>query len=252
MALTLNQIVSRIRSLALSHDQVSSFYFGDLPEFEANGDLNYPACFLEQRPGSIDRVERLQTFNFRLYLADRVLVAENTEGNETEVLSDMHSVAADIVAMLMSFDYEGDWMVVDNSPVTPFTETMGDMVAGCYVDIGIKVDFLADRCQVPASAVTFETDFDMARTKLLTYTGTGVEGDSFSVSGLSGKIVLSVYRAGDYKRVITTVPTDTDKIQVVGTDLGSNTGILSSTGAVGLVSGDALVNGETLDFLIWD
>ena len=251
MALTLNQVVARIKSLAIAHNQINYFYFGDQPEFDANGDINYPACFLEQTAGSIDRIERLQTFNFRMYLADRVMVAENTEGNETEVLSDMHSVAADMLAMLMSYDYEGDWLIVDNSAVTPFTESLGDMVAGCFVDIGVKVDFLADRCQVPVEAVTFQEDFDMARTKLITYTGTGSEGDSFTVSDIAGKIVVAAFRT-TYRRPVTTLPTTSDDIRVVGTNLGSGKGILTPTGVVGLQTGDALVNGERLDFLVWD
>jgi len=121
MALTLNQVVSRIRTLALAHDQVNSFYFGDEPEFLANGDISYPAAFLVQQPGSINRTEHLQTFSFRLFLLDRVGVSEDTEGNETEALSDMHSVAADLVAMMMNSEYEADWMVVENTPITPVT-----------------------------------------------------------------------------------------------------------------------------------
>ena len=252
MALTLNQIIARIRTLALSHYQINDFYFGQVPNFEQDNDINYPACFLEQLPGSIDRIEKLQTFNFRVYLLDRVFQSEDAKGNEQEVLSDMSSVAADLVAMLMAYEYEEDWMIEETNTVTPITEYLNDMVAGVYVDIGVKVDYLADRCQVPASDVTFETDFDMARTKILTYTGTGSEGSSFTVSGLDGKIVLAAYRAGDYKRIITTVPTDSDKLRVVGTDLGSYKGIQSTTGAVALQDNDALLNGEVLDFIIWD
>jgi len=126
------------------------------------------------------------------------------------------------------------------------------MVAGVIADIGVQVDFLADRCQVPADDVTFETDFDMARTRILTYTGSGVEGSTFTPSGLSGKVVLACYRAGNYKRLTTSAPTSTDYIKVAGTDLGDNKGVLASTGAVTLYTGDALVEGEVLDFLIWD
>lgn len=250
--MTYNQVISRIRTLALSHNQINDFYFGDVPEFLANGDIDYPACFLEALPGGIDRVEKLQTFNFRVYLVDRVLVSEDTEGNEQEVLSDRSSVAADLMAMLMYFDYEDDWMVEDIAPVTPITESLDDMVAGVYMDIGIKVEFIADRCQVPADDVIFEEDFDMARTRILTYTSDGSEDATFTVTNLSGKVVLAAYRAGDYKRVITTVPTDTDKIKVTGTDLGDRKGILSSDGTVALSAGDALVNGEVLDFIIWE
>lgn len=250
MALTLNQIIKRIETLALSHEQINSFYFGDKVEFDSGADINYPVCFCEQLPGSINRAEHLQRFNFRLYLFDRVLISEDTEGNETEVLSDMSSVAADMAAMLMAYEYEDDWMIDNVIVLSSATEELGDMVSGSVLEIGVSVDFIADRCQVPAVDVTFENDFDMARTRILTYTGTGLEGDSFTVTNLAGKIVMAAYRATDYKRVITTVPADTDKMQVVGTDLGDRKGILSSTGVVSLVAGDALLSGEVLDFLI--
>lgn len=248
--MTLNQVIERIKTLSLSHKQIGSFYFGDVPEFDANGDIVYPGCFLQQLPGSISRSGKKQFFNFRVHLYDRVLVSEDTEGNEQEVLSDIHSVAADLLSLLMSPAYEYDWTIEEITPVTPQTETLNDMVAGVFIDISVGVDFLADSCQVPSTDVTFSNDFDMARTRILTYNGTGVEGDSFTVSNLAGKTVLACYRATDYKRVITTVPTDTDKIQVVGTDLGDRKGILSTTGAVGLFTGDALMSGEVLDFLI--
>ena len=250
-ALTLNQILDRLRTLSLSHQQINSFYFGSVPEFDANGDINYPACFIEQLTGSIDRSQHLQTYGFRIYMLDRVLVSEDTEGNEQEVLSDRHSVASDFMAMLTYYDDMGDWQVGTLAGATPVTEQLNDMVAGVYLDVTISVDYIADRCQVPAEDVTFEDDFDMARTKILTYTGTGSEGASFTVSGLAGKNVLAVYRAGGYKRAIVTTPTDSDSIRVTGTDLGSNKGILSTDGNVRLSSGDFLVANEILDFLIW-
>jgi len=251
MALTLNQIAARLRSLALSHKQVNSQYFGDPHEFDANGEIVYPACFVEQQPGTIDRTEHLQRFNFRVYFLNLVTVSTDTEGNETEVLSDMSSVAADFLSMVMSTVYQDDWVISPVNNVTSVTEVLGDMAAGVFVDVSIGVDFLADSCQVPAEDVTFETDFDMARTKILTYTGTGSEGSSFTVTGLAGKTVLAAYRAGSYKRGIVTLPTDSDKIKITGTDLGSYKGILSSDGTVALQTSDGLLSGEVLDFIIW-
>lgn len=250
--MTLNQVKDRIKTLALSHLQINSFYFGDLSEFDANGEINYPACFLEMQPGRFDRTEHLQYYNFRIYLLDLVPESTESEVNETDVLSDQHSVCGDILAMLMYSDYQDDWVIGDLSIVTPVTESLNDLVAGVYADIEIGVDFLADRCQVPSTDVTFENDFDMARTRILTYTGTGSEGSSFTVTDLAGKIVLAAYRAGNYKRVIVTTPTDTDKIKVTGTDLGNRKGILSSDGTVALQTGDALISGEVLDFILWE
>lgn len=251
MGLSLLQVHDRLKSLALAHHQVNSFYFGDPWEF-VNRDLDYPACFVEQLPGSLSSLDKLQRFNFRVYFLDLVGVSKETEQNETDVLSDMDQVGRDYLSMLMSTTYQDDWEIVETAGVTPLTEVTEDMAAGVFLDIGVEVDFLADRCQVPAEDVEFETEFEMARTRILPYTGTGLEGDSFTVTGLSGKNVLAAYRSTTYKRVITTVPTDSDKIKVTGTDLGSRKGILSSDGTVALASGDGLVSGEVLDFLIYE
>ena len=251
MVLTLNQIVSRIRTLALSHKQINSFYFGALPEFDANGEIQYPACFLEMQPGSISKTERLQFFNFRLYLLDLVPESTNSEQNETDVLSDMASVLADMMAMLNYSDYQDDWIISPTANVVPVEEFLNDSDAGCYSDIQIGVDFLADRCQVPADDVTFETDIDMARTKIINYTASGLTDSPFTVSDIAGKIVLAAWRAGFYKRTVAVAPTDDEKIQITGTDLGNNKGILSTTGAVTLYSNDKLINGEKIDFLVY-
>lgn len=250
MALTLNQIIQRIRSLSLSHRQVNSFYFGDVHEFDANGDITYPGVFLEQQPGSIDRVAKQLRYNFRLFCLDLVNVSEQTEGNETDVLSDMHGVAIDIVSMMMNAFYQDDWMIVDTAVVLPVTESLGDMVAGAVLEIGVLVDFIADSCVVPGDDVEFEQTFDMAKTKIYPYTADGTEGDSFAVAFLSGKPVLAVWRAGYYKRAVHVAPTDDEKIQVGTTDLGSGNGILSN-GTVTLMTGDALIVNEKVDFLYY-
>ena len=249
MPLTLNQVQDRLKSLALSHHQVNSYYFGDPWEFDANGDIDFPAVFVTLLPGYFNRDQRQQRYNARIYFLDQVQVSEDSEGNETDVISDMHSIASDYLAMLNYTGYQDDWDIDSNVTAEPRTEQINDLAAGVSIDVGINVDFLADRCQVPAEDITFESDFDMARTKLLTYTGTGLEGDSFTVPDLAGTVVLAVYRAGNYKRPIDSVPTDSDKIGVVGT--ANTQGVSASTGVAKLQSGDALVAGEILDFLIW-
>lgn len=255
MALTLNQVIKRMQSLALSHKQVKTFYRGAPSDFDIQGgavDVVYPALFCEKLPGSTNRVERQHQYNFRLYFYDLINVAADSEENEQDVLSDMDSVALDFLAMLMNFEYQYDWQVVDNSSEDSELQQLGDMVGGSVREVGIRVDFLADSCQVPADDVNFEENFDMARTRILTYTGTAGETETVTVTNLAGKIVLAIYRAGMYKRAIVDVPTDTDKIKVTGTDLGTRKGILSTGGTVVLQTGDKLLEGEILDFIIWE
>lgn len=249
MALTLNQIISRLRSLALSHRQINHFYFGDPHEFTANGDITYPACFVESQPGVMNRTTKEQQFNFRVYFLDKVHVSQDTEENETEVLSDMSSVADDMIALILNPLYQDDWIVSETVIKALGTEQFDDMVAGVVIEVGIIVEFLPDSCAVPADDVEFEQTFDMPRTKIHTYTATGDE-NSFSVPTLSGKHILAVWRAGYYKRAVATAPDDSEKVQVGTTDLGSGRGILG-TGTVTLQTGDLLIEDEKVDFLYY-
>ena len=261
MALTLNKIKNRIETLALAHKQINSFYFGAPSEFDIQdgvGDVAYPACFCEKLDGVTNRDEQLHTYNFRLYFYDLVNVAEGTNENRTDVLSDMDSVALDLLSMMMSAVYQDDWIISATSNEVSKYEQLGDMVGGSVREVGISVEFAADSCQVPQDSVTFNDDFDMARTRLIVYTGTGAEGNSFSPTDdstgvtLAGRIVIGGFRAGMFKRVITTLPVNTDKIQVVGTDQGDRKGILSTTGVISLQTGDALISGEELAFILWE
>lgn len=247
MVLTLNQIVDRQRTLGLSHAQINTFFFGEPHEFDAQADNVYPALFSELQASVVDRVNHFTQYNFRLYFCDLVKVAEGTEENETEVISDMSSVMQDFLAMLMDVNFQDDWEITDINNFTSFTETLGDMVAGVVVDVGIRVPFLADRCQVPASDSDILT-LDMPRTKIYNYTATGSEGASFSIPFLSGKAILAAWREFAYQRVLSTTPTEAGKVQVGTVDLGGGKGILSDTN---IVLTDALLPDEKLDFLYY-
>lgn len=250
MPLSLNQIIERIKRLALSHHQINHFYFGEPHEFDAQQDIVYPGVFLEILPSVIDRSLRQKRFNFNIYFLDLVKVSDDTEGNETEVLSDMDGVATDMLAMLMSPEYQDDWVIIEAAAIAPVTEVLGDMAAGVFLEVGIVVDFLADSCVVPTDEIIFEETFDMARTKIYTYTSTGLSGSSFSVPDISDKHILAVFRAGSYKRAVAVTPTDSEKIQVGTIDVGSGKGILGN-GTVILETGDSLINDEKLDFLVY-
>lgn len=79
----------------------------------------------------------------------------------------------------------------------------------------------------------------------------GGDGDSFIVSGIAGKKIWGVWRAGQFRKPILTVPTDSESIQVQGTELASNKGIVAN-GLIGLQATDFLVPGEKLEFGYYD
>ena len=160
MELTYNQILKRLRSLALSHRQIDSFHKGDPWEFTVNGDIVFAAIFVETLPGVINRTERQIRHNFKITLLDRVGVSNDTEGNEQEVISDMMSVAADYLAMIGSEQWD-DWEINAATAFTPVTEMLDDMAAGVTMDVSINVNHVFDVCQVPRDAIITEDGFDI-------------------------------------------------------------------------------------------
>lgn len=160
MALTLNQIVKRFRSLALSHRQLRSFYFiGPRESIEIRPDAQFGVCIVQQLPGEINRTEKLNRFNFRVYFLDKVGVSEDTAGNELDVLSDMNLVAQDFMAMLYDPDYQHDWDITEINESSPEVEFLEDMLSGYTIAIGVSVPYMADRCAVPSGRVEEEGIF---------------------------------------------------------------------------------------------
>lgn len=90
-------------------------------------------------------------------------------------------------------------------------------------------------------------DPGVATPRVYEYLATGTEGDAFVLSGIIGLKIWGVWRAGQFRKPITTTPTDSEHIKVGGTDLGGNKGIMAD-GNVGLESGDALMPNEQLIF----
>lgn len=140
--MTLNQIVKRITTYANNHEQIKFVYFGDVWDRISNGEVTYPAMFFNLTSASL--LAKQIEYNISLYFMDRMLMEEF---NETEVLSDMTLIAQDIIAELRS-PYE-QWIVGDNAPITYYTESDPDYLAGIKIDITLKLSSLNNTCQIP-------------------------------------------------------------------------------------------------------
>ena len=148
MSLTLNQITKQITTLGNDHEQINFVYFGDVWERLSNGEVTYPAMFFTLTGANV--LSKEIGYQFSLYFMDRML---SEETNETEVLSDMTQVAGDIVAQLRyPTDYgKVTWTVNQNLPLTFYTESDPDYLAGVKLDITLTVPFINNRCEVPSN-----------------------------------------------------------------------------------------------------
>ncbi|HBT93156.1 MAG TPA: hypothetical protein DEB23_02595 [Chitinophagaceae bacterium] len=144
--MTLNQIVKELTKIGNDHEQINYVYFGDVWERISNGEVTYPAMFMTLTGASFGAKDI--GYSFSLYFMDRMLMEET---NETEVLSDMTQVAGDIVAQLRyPEDYSiVTWTLNQNLPITFYTESDPDLLAGVKLDINLTVPFINNRCQIP-------------------------------------------------------------------------------------------------------
>lgn len=146
--MTLNQIVKELTTIGNDHEQINFVYFGDVWERLSNGEVTYPAMFFTLTGANV--LSKEIGYSFSLYFMDRML---SEETNETEVLSDMTQVAGDIVAQLRyPTDYgKVTWAVNQNLPLTFYTESDPDYLAGVKLDITLTVPFINNRCEVPSN-----------------------------------------------------------------------------------------------------
>ena len=146
--MTLNQIVKELTKIGNDHEQINYVYFGDVWERISNGEVTYPAMFMTLTGASFGAKDI--GYSFSLYFMDRMLMEET---NETEVLSDMTQVAGDVVAQLRyPEDYSiVTWTLSQNLPVTFYTESDPDLLAGVKLDATLTLPFINDRCQVPSN-----------------------------------------------------------------------------------------------------
>ena len=146
--MTLNQIVKELTKIGNDHEQINYVYFGDVWERISNGEITYPAMFMTLTGASFGAKDI--GYSFSLYFMDRMLMEET---NETEVLSDMTQVAGDIVAQLRyPEDYSiVTWSLNQNLPITFYTESDPDLLAGVKLDATLVVPFINNRCQVPSN-----------------------------------------------------------------------------------------------------
>jgi len=141
---TLNQIVQNLNEIAIQHQQLHGFKFGDPWEFYSSGVCNCTELWVNVYPATatLTTIE----YKFTAWLMDGV---RRGEINETEVISDMFLIAQDIIAQLHHPDYS--WAVERKQTfiITPFTEKTPYKLSGVSFDFILKLMYPSDTCLIP-------------------------------------------------------------------------------------------------------
>lgn len=142
--LTLNQIISQLRTIRENHAQLNSFYFGDPFEMGASESEVYPIMGAALLPGTL--AKRQKSTKLLLYVADLV---NKDESNENEVLSDTELIILDVYAQLWEYLEENAIELSPDATFSSFTEEWDDEVSGWQIEINLNQFYSRDTCQVP-------------------------------------------------------------------------------------------------------
>lgn len=142
--MTLNQLKSKLESLANNHLQIKSYGWGDSWEFEASGGVYGGTMWVIPRGFNIE--SKAIVYSFNILFMDLV---DKDEANETEVLSDQTLICMDILSKLDEEAESDDFTIIKTNSAQYFTERFDNEWAGVYIDLGIRVNYLRDNCNIP-------------------------------------------------------------------------------------------------------
>jgi hypothetical protein len=153
----------------------------------------------------------LRRLVFRIRFVDLVHVSEDAKSNELDVLSDMFSVAMDIIAQ-MNFPAYNDWKVSLTNNLQRVVEEDGDMYAGWYVDMQIQIIYDQNVCEVPTTITDYvpENPDDMKIVYDVKYVADGTEGTTLSIPEIVGKKILMVTREYSVIYKVSNLPESTE------------------------------------------
>lgn len=225
---TLNQLIARVRTLALAHKQIRRFQTGLAGDLFADKTAKYPACCLQYTAGDISTSGHATTVNFRIFLVDLVHVSKDTKQNEDDVLSDMLFIMQDLVAEMNNGNFS-DWFLSPANPLQAIVEGDNDLFAGWYMDFNIRMVFRQNVCEVPSDIFNYpdgqESDEVGGVSKSvfdLEYISTGTEGATLSIPEIVGKKVLLIVREGNPLHKVSSAP---DSAEYVWNDVALTMGL---------------------------
>ena len=153
MILTYNQILKEFKTFATNHKQIENFGNGDLWEIVEHNqltDFNYPLFWVADQPANLG--DWTFTWNFNVMAMDLV---NKDESNENDVKSDMCQVLLDCVSYFeqkTATSNNVDWLKVNlvrSGTLTSFTERFEDELTGWGMNIGFRLPFSYNNCDLP-------------------------------------------------------------------------------------------------------
>jgi len=157
VALTFNQIIEVIKDIAVRHPNINSSYLGKNWELENQSiDVIYPVLQFypesARMPENDNNEYKIIELDLRFRLIDRVFQGE---GNEKDTLSDMLTVAKDVINEINRHPYYKNSYIklINNINFTPIEEQGTDFTAGQEFLLTLKILNYNTFCGLPFDGI---------------------------------------------------------------------------------------------------
>lgn len=141
---TLKQIIEDFDDIAINHEQINSFGFGELEQLtmdiETHQEPVYTKMYMVPEVTVLNQNQL--TYNFRIIIVDRL---NEDYSNQRDVMSDTLEIIKDVFTILYLSEYESEW----NAVVNPFLEAFETKLCGWSMNLQITQPFDYNRCVLP-------------------------------------------------------------------------------------------------------
>jgi hypothetical protein len=144
MKVTLNQLIAKLQTIATNHEQINSFFFGDIADLGTEKPMQYPVLFADVAPSNF--TYKVIGLNLQIMVMD---IVKKDLSNENDVISDTLQIIEDVIIELRNPSEV--FLIQDSINLTPFSDSQGDEVSGWTANITINIPSTYNSCAVPSN-----------------------------------------------------------------------------------------------------
>jgi len=144
MKVTLNQLIAKLQTIATNHEQINSFFFGDIADLGTEKPMQYPVLFADVAPSNF--TYKVIGLNLQIMVMD---IVKKDLSNENDVISDTLQIIEDVIIELRN--PSEIFLIQDSINLTPFSDSQGDEVSGWTANITINIPSTYNSCAVPSN-----------------------------------------------------------------------------------------------------
>jgi hypothetical protein len=144
MKVTLNQLIGKLQTIATNHQQINSFFFGDIADLGTEKPMQYPVLFADVAPSNF--AYKVIGLNLQIMVMD---IVKKDLSNENDVISDTLQIIEDVIIELRNPSEV--FLIQDSINLTPFSDSQGDEVSGWTANITINIPSTYNSCAVPSN-----------------------------------------------------------------------------------------------------